>query len=241
MAVNVKDAEEKLGQEKIEEIVEKEWEVADLPSEEELSQEVHDSPKARTNINSRKNLIQYRKDKPKEVKEKIVKALKYEEYEEDIDPKDILDNDNILELLEKLWPAKEILANRKEQEIYYNMINLFVKDFSVDELTSSDIHDIITLATNQVLEYRLLKVGAKNTLKVLEAAPTIEKFRKFSENVKRGLASRRVDRIDPKNRPSFSIVDLAAGLDQQEKEKFEQRIKELEESDQSYIPPKRED
>lgn len=241
MTVNVKDAKEKLGEERIEEIVDKEWKTAKLPPEAEIIAEKHNSPKARNNPNSRKNLMQYRKDKPKEVKKKIVEALTYTEVEEDANPKDFLDAEVNLDLLNKMMPAKDVLVNRKEQELYYNYINLILKDFPVDELTSSDMDDIITLALNRIIEIRLLTVGAKNTVRIFEAAPTIEKFRKHSEKIKEGLASRRSDRIDPKNRPSFSIVDLASRVDEQTKEAYDKRIKQLEDADVNYLPPKHDD
>lgn len=240
MAINVKDAEEKLGKEKLNEITEKEWKVADVPTEEQLANEKSKSPKARNNANSRKNLAQYNK-KTKEQKEKMVSNLKFVEKEEDIIPRDILGDFADILAIEKLMPALDVLANRKEQEVYYNYINLILKDFDVEDLTASDIDDIITLALNRVIEYRLLKGGAKNPMLILEAAPTIEKFRKFSEKIKGSLASRRVDRIDVKNRPAFSVVNLAATLDENDKADYEQRIKDLETKADNYVAPKRDE
>jgi hypothetical protein len=240
MAINVKDAEEKLGKEKIKEITEKDWKVADMPSEEELAKEKSKSPKARNNPNSRKNLAQYNK-KTKEQKEKMVNNLKFVEKEPDIIPREILGDFADIVAIEKLMPALDVLANRKEQEVYYNYIQLILKDFDVEDLTASDIDDIITLALNRVIEYRLLKGGAKNPMLILEAAPTIEKFRKFSEKIKSGLASRRVDRIDVKNRPAFSIVNLASALDEAEKADYERRVKQLEKETTEYVPPQRDD
>lgn len=238
MAINVKDAEEKLGKEKLKEITEKEWKVAEPPTEEDLAKEKSKSPKARNNPNSRKNLAQYNK-KTKEQKEKMVSNLKFVEKEEDIVPRDILGDFADILAIEKLMPALDVLANRKEQEVYYNYINLILQDFDADDLTASDIDDIITLALNRVIEYRLLKGGAKNPMLILEAAPTIEKFRKFSEKIKSSLASRRVDRIDVKNRPSFSIVDLASTLDAQEQADYSKRLNKLDSEDKTYVAPPR--
>ena len=238
MAKNVKDAEEKLGKEKVEEIVDKDWKVTELPSKEEIAKEKHKSPKARNNINSRKNLIQYRK-KTKEQKEAMVKNLRFVEVEEDVNPSDILNSSPILDTIEKMMPARDVLANRKEQEIYYNYIKLILEDFDSDDLTASDLDDIITLALNRVIEYRLLSVSSTNPKLVLDIGPTVEKFRKFSEKIKSGLASRRVDRIDVKHKPAFSIVNLAAHLDEQEKLDFEERMQRLEQSRTEYKPPQR--
>lgn len=238
MAINIKDAEDKLGKVKVEEIVEKEWKVVDPPSEEELAQEQHESPKARNNPNSRKNLIQYRK-KTKEQKEKMVSNLKFVEKEEDVDPREVLGKFADIVAIEKLMPALDVLSTRKEQEVYYNYIALVLQDFDADDLTASDIDDIITLALNRVIEYRLLSLSSKSPIKLLEAAPTIERFRKFSEKIKSNLANRRVDRIDVRNKPAFSIVDLAAEIDEQDKADFERRMSEMERRRTDYVPPKR--
>lgn len=238
MATNVKDVEEKLGEEKVNEIVEKDWKVVSVPSEEELAKEKHTSSKARSNPNSRKNLIQYNK-KTKDQKKKMVNNLQYVEKEEDIVPRDILGKYADIRAIGQMMPALDVLANRSEQEFYYNYIRLILEDFDAEELTSSDIDDVITLALNKVIECRLLKVGAKNTIKILEAAPTIEKFRKVSEKIKSGLASRRVDRIDVKNKPAFSIVNLASHLDEQDKLDFEERMRKMEETREEYVAPAR--
>ena len=238
MSINVKGPKEKLGKEKLQEIVDKDWKVSELPTEEDLAKEKSKSPKARSNANSRKNLVQYGK-RSKKVKEKNINNLQFVEKEEDVNPADILGDFSSIDDIDKILPALDVLTNRKEQEIYYNYIKFILKDFDASDLTSSDIDDILTLALNRVIEYRLLKIGAKNPIKILEAAPTIEKFRKFSEKIKGGLASRRVDRIDVKNRPAFSIVDLATHLDDQEKLDFERRTAAMEKRREEFKPPLR--
>ena len=52
--VDIKSADKVLGKDKIDSIVEKDWKVAELPSEEELKNETLKNSKARNNINSRK-------------------------------------------------------------------------------------------------------------------------------------------------------------------------------------------
>jgi len=240
MSVNIKDAEEKLGKDRVEEIVEKDWKIADMPTEEELSQEESKSPKARNNPKSRKNLIQYRK-KTKEQKEKMVGNLKFVESEEDVIPSDILGKFPKLSTIEKLMPALDVLTNRKEQELYYNYIALILQDFDAEELTASDLDDIVTLAINKVIEVGSCSLSSRNPLKLLESSATIERFRKFSEKIKTNLANRRVDRIDVKNKPAFSIVDLASEIDDQDKADFERRMLELEDNRKGYIPPARDD
>jgi hypothetical protein len=230
------DLKDKLGQDKLNEVLDKEWKTAELPSEEELSAEQPASPKARNNINSRKNLIQYQKDKPREVKEKIVSNLTVTEVEEDVNPLDILDEGvrEHYKLLDSIFPTKDIFSSRQEQEIYWNNVNLFLRDFDITDLTSSDIDDIVALALNRVLEHRLLKACADNPKKAMDVAPSIEKFRRHSEKVKSSLANRRVDRVDTKNKQSFSVVDLAARHDDERKDELEKRIRLLEEEALNY-------
>lgn len=239
MSIITKDLEEKLGTEKVEELVEKDWKVAEPPTEEELAAEEIKHPKARNNPNSRKNLAQYNQ-RSKEAKKKALENLTVTEVEEDIDPK-VIFGDMDLTTIEKIMPARNVLVNREEQEIYYNVIKLFLQDFDIKELSFGDIDDIVTLAVNRVLEYRLLKVSAQSPKLVLEAAPTLEKLRKHSDNIKKNLASRRVDRIDLKTKPAMSIVDLAAHLDEQDRLDFNQRVEDLKKGRQEYRPPLRDE
>jgi len=240
MAINIKDAEEKLGKDKIEEITEKDWKVVDVPSAEELAKKESKSSKARNNPNSRANLMQHRK-KTKSQKEKSLSNLKFVEKEDDIVPRDLLGDYADIVAIEQLMPALDVLAGRSEQTLYYNYIRLVLEDFESEDLTSSDIDDIMTLALNRVIEYRLMKGAAKNPMLLLQAAPTIERFRKFSEKTKSNLASRRVDRIDVRNKPAFSIVDLCATLDEQVKSDYDLRLSKMRDENKDYVPPKRDD
>lgn len=240
MSIIIKDLEEKLGTAKVEEIVEKEWKVAEPPTEEELAAEQPAHPKARNNPNSRKNLAQYNQ-RSKEAKKKALDNLTVTEVEEDVDPKTIFGDGVDISTIEKIMPAKHVLVNREEQETYYNVINLFLQDFDIKELSYGDIDDIITLAINKVLENRLLKVASSSPKLVLEAAPTLEKLRKHSDKIKTNLASRRVDRIDLKTKPALSIVELAAHLDAQDKLDFNQRIADLKAGKRDYKPPLRDE
>ena len=238
MGINIKGPKEKLGDDKYQEILDKDWKVVELPTEEELANEKPGSPKARNNPNSRKNLVQYNK-RSKDVKKKNINNLQFVEKEEDFDPSSVFEDQSIISIIDTILPAKEIMSSRKEQEMYYNYIKFILKDFDPNDLTSSDIDDITILARNKVMETRLLKASAKNPKLVLEAMPSIDKLSKATEKIKSGLASRRVDRIDVKNRPAFSIVDMAAHLDEQEKLDFEQRTLEMEKKRKDFKPPTR--
>ena len=229
---------DKLGPEKYNEIIEKEWSTAEVPTEEELAGEEVKSPKTRNNVNSRKNLVQYRKDITPATKKKIVENLKFEHVEEDINPADVLDKSIDHEMLNKLLPINEILSSRQEQEIYWHTINLFMKDFDISELTSSDIDDIIVLARNKVLEFRLMKISKNNPKMLIEAGATLEKWQKHSEKVKTGLAARRVDRVDVKTKRGISIVDFAAAYDEDTRRAEQERHTKLIAEEEAYLKKK---
>lgn len=227
--VDIRPAEEVLGPELIEKIAEKEWKVAELPSEEELAKEKHKSPKARSNPNSRKNLIQYQKDKSKEVKEKVIKSQKRRVRREKINPFDYIDLPDGYDKkkISAFLPDKRVLKNAEEEKSFYIILNSYFHDFDLTELTSSDIEDIISLAVNRIIENRLLEVSSKDPAFLMDISSTVEKFRRHSEKVKAGLASRRSDRIDPRDKQSFSIADLVIMYDEKKKREFRDRIEAL--------------
>lgn len=234
MVISKKTLEEAVGADRMEEILEKEWKTAEVPSEEELKKEELKSPMARNNPNSRKNLVQYNKNKSKELKEKVLSGIVVTEKEEDIDPTTILDASVDLELIKKLLPVNEVMISRREQEQFWNTINVLLKDFDPDELTSSDIDDIVKMALNSVLETRLLVVSKGSAKMILEGGNTMEKFRKHSEKIKESLAARRRDRVDPKNKVSFSIVDLAVAVDEEKKAEYQQKIDKMLKDEQEF-------
>ncbi len=240
MSTIIKDLEEKLGKDKVEEIVEKEWKVVEPPTAEELAKEEPAHPKARNNPNSRKNLAQYNK-RSKEAKEKALENLQVVEVEEDIDPKTIFGDEFDMSVIDAIMPARKVLKNRDEQETFYNTIKFFIKDFDAKELSFSDYDDIVTLAINKILEQRLLKAATNGEKLVLEAAPTLEKLRKHSDKIKMNLASRRVDRIDLKTKPALSIVELAAHLEAEKKLDLQRRMDELEKRAAEHLPPPRDE
>jgi hypothetical protein len=217
--VDLKSAGEKLGPNLIAEIAEKEWKTAPLPTEEELKQQEIRSPKTRNNVNSRKNLAQYNENKSTETKEKIVGGLKFKEPREKVNPFDFIKlpskEDELL--VKAFLPDRKVLVSVEEEKTFYVVLNSFIQDFDLDELKSSDIEDIVSLAVNRVLENRLLEVSRNDPNVLLDVSSAIEKLRKHSEKVKGNLASRRADRIDPRNKQNFSIVDLVYAFDDKKK------------------------
>lgn len=235
--IDRKPLENTLGPELIEEIAERPWKKAELPSEEELEKETHDSPKARSNKNSRKNLVQYKKDVDKEVKKKVLKGLKTPEKREDLDPFDFIDlKDEVKkETLKAFLPDRVSLINASEEKSFYIILNSFLKDFEPSELSSSDLEDIVSLAINRVVENRLMALAKQNPGELLNVSTTIERFRKHSDKVKSNLASRRTDRIDTKGKQAFSIVDLVYAYDDKKKEEFEKRMNSHKKEMDSFV------
>ena len=60
------------------------------------------------------------------------------------------------EILTEILPIKDMFSE-EELPIYYGLIDIYLKDFDEEELTSSDIDDIMTLASNKIIEVRLMK------------------------------------------------------------------------------------
>lgn len=127
------------------------------------------------------------------------------------------------EMLKELIPFDDIFEE-DEKKIYHSLVDIYLNDFDKDDLTSSDMDDIMSLATNKVLEIRLLKSSKGNAVKQLDVSNAIEKIRKQTEKIKDNLSSRRKDRINPNEHKGFSIVDLAVAYDQERKRQFSERV-----------------
>jgi len=130
------------------------------------------------------------------------------------------------ELLTGIIPVNEMFGE-DEMPIYTNLIDIYLRDFDEDDLTSGDIDDIMTLATNKVLEVRLLTSSKGTSIDHLNISSSLEKLRKNSDKLKENLASRRKDRIDPNEFKGFSIVDLAVAFDDVKRLKLEQKARDM--------------
>lgn len=197
------------GEKKIDELSDKEWGVADLPSEEELSEKKSTHPNARSNINSRKNLVQYNK-RSKEGKKKSLEKLRYKEIKEE--PAEASEPPSKLEFIKNLLPIEDVF-DPSEQVLYKDYLTVLLSDFNVDELSAGDIDDVISMAQMRVLEIRLLKACKDKPTKLLDASMALEKLRRDMQKTKENLGSRRRDRVSLKQRTDVSIVDLAALFD----------------------------
>jgi hypothetical protein len=129
-------------------------------------------------------------------------------------------------MLKEVLPVEEIF-NEEEVILYNKLVDVYIDDFDTDDLTSSDMDDILDLAKNRVLEFRLLKGSKGDVDKQLDTAAAIEKLGKKNEKIKENLSSRRKDRINPNEFKGFSIVDLAIAFNNDKKLKLKDKMDKL--------------
>lgn len=212
--VVTRDLVDVLSEERAEEILNKDWAVAELPSEEDLSKEKHKSPMARTNPNSRANLIQYKK-RDLEVKKKNLEQLKvktkvdYEISEDEV--REI--KDKILSTYPDFIPVDNVFTE-DERRLYYKSLDTYLRDFEGDELSALDIDDIQTLALNKVMIVKMMSVAHEKPRDIVEISSSIQKYKQDSIKIKENLAVRRKDRVDPRLKDQVTILDLASLYDE---------------------------
>lgn len=129
-------------------------------------------------------------------------------------------------MLKEVLPV-DLIFDEDEVKLYNKLVAVYLEDFDADDLTSSDMDDILDLAKNRVLEFRLLKESKGNTDTQLGVATAIEKLGKKNEKIKESLSSRRRDRINPNEFKGFSIIDLAVAFDSKKREVVNAKIEEL--------------
>jgi len=136
------------------------------------------------------------------------------------------------ELLKDIIPVKDMFS-KEELPLYNNLIDIYLKDFDEDDLTASDIDDMMTLATNKIVEIRLMKASVGNADLHLDYSTSLEKLRNQSNKIKDNLSARRKDRVDPNKFKGFSIVDLAAAFDDSKKLKMEAKARKMQEAQEA--------
>jgi len=137
-------------------------------------------------------------------------------------------------MLQEILPVDDIFE--KDEVVLYNkLVAVYIDDFDAEDLTSSDMDDILDLAKNRVLEFRLLKASKSNTDKQLDVAATIEKLGKKNEKIKENLSSRRRDRINPNEFKGFSIVDLAVAHDNERKVALTEKVNKMKEEEAEML------
>jgi len=137
-------------------------------------------------------------------------------------------------LLKTVLPTDDIFEP-DEVIIYNNLVDVYLEDFEIEDLTSSDMDDILDLAKNRVLEFRLLKDSKGNPDRQLDTAAAIEKLGKKNEKIKENLSSRRRDRINPNEFKGFSIVDLAVAFTNDKKLKLQEKMLGLKKEEQKML------
>jgi hypothetical protein len=130
------------------------------------------------------------------------------------------------EILKEIMPLEDIFEE-KELILYNSLIEVYLKDFDEEDLTSGDMDDIMSMAMNRVLEMRLLTSSKGNVDKQLDVSQSIERLRKQTEKIKENLSARRKDRINPNEFKGFSIVDLAVAFDEEKRKKLARKINKL--------------
>jgi hypothetical protein len=137
-------------------------------------------------------------------------------------------------VIKDVIPIHEIF-DEDEAKLYRSLVDVYLKDFEDEDLTSSDMDDIMDLAKNRVLEFRILKTSRGNAEIQLDIGGALEKLKKDSKTHKENLALRRKDRINPNEFKGFSIVDLAVAFDNQKKEELQERIRANKEEEAEII------
>lgn len=129
-------------------------------------------------------------------------------------------------LMKQVLPVEEIFTP-EELKMYKDLIDVYMADFEDDDLSAGDFDDIMDLAKNRIMEFRLLKEsrGADAVANIMDLAPTLEKIRKQNDKLKENLSARRRDRINPNEFKGFSIVDLAVAFDEQKRERVREQIR----------------
>jgi hypothetical protein len=232
--VVTKNARSKLGKEKYEELLEKDWKKAKIPKN-------YDKRRGRDgrklNPKSLQNLTQYRDrtKKEKEIalgqlrfKEKIKKEEKKAKAEADDKQKNLLNK--ILETI----PLDSIFEDQ-EVDVFKDLLETYLKDFEEEELSALDIDDIISLAMNRVQEVRLLQYGKETPSKMIDASQSIERLRKNTEKLKDSLAARRKDRVKNFGRDGMSVVDLVVMYEKNRKEMMEEKTSALLREEEAFI------
>lgn len=137
-------------------------------------------------------------------------------------------------MLKEILPI-DLIFKSEEVELYNQLVAVYLEDFDTDDLTSSDMDDILDLAKNRVLEFRLLKGSRDNVDKQLDTAAAIEKLSKKNEKIKESLSSRRKDRINPNEFKGFSIVDLAIAHDNEKKIILQDKVQKLKDEEAEML------
>jgi len=195
----------------------------------ELKKLATDDPKSKkyNNPNSRKNLKQYKDDRPNF--ETVTPEVIDDETDEadDIQAAEIVRGRKLSpELVKKLIPKRGIFTPI-EKTRFTGIVTQFLADFKNEEPTASDVDDIFEIAKADILEMRVLAATKNDPAVLVSSNQFLEKIYKRKQSAKENLASRRVDRKDSRIGQEISIVDLVVNYDAATKKADEERVASL--------------
>ena len=137
-------------------------------------------------------------------------------------------------MLKDVIPIEEMFEE-DELVIYQGLVDIYLNDFDPDDMSSGDMDDIMSLAMNRVLEFRLLKTSKGSADRQIDISNSMEKIRKQNDKLRENLSMRRKDRISPNEYKGVSIVDLAVAFDDDRKRVLEEKVKSLEEEEKIIL------
>ncbi len=195
----------------------------------ELKKLAKEDPKSKkyNNPNSRKNLKQYKDDRPDF--ETVTPEVIDDETDEadDVQAAEIVRGRKLSpELVKKLIPKRGIFTPI-EKTRFTGIVTQFLADFKNEEPTASDVDDIMEIAKADILEMRVLHATKNDPGVLVASSQFLEKIYKRKQSAKENLASRRVDRKDSRAGQDISIVDLVVNYDTATKRADEERVESL--------------
>lgn len=138
------------------------------------------------------------------------------------------------QMLKAVLPVGDIFRD-DEIDLYNKLVDVYLEDFDTSDLTSSDMDDILDLAKNRVLEFRLLKDSKDDADRQLDTAAAIEKLGKKNEKIKENLSARRKDRINPNEMKGFSIVDLVVAFNHEKKAMLQEKVDNMKKVEKDLV------
>jgi hypothetical protein len=193
----------------------------------ELKRLAKENPKSRkyNNPNSRKNLKQYKDDKPDFVTPEIIDDE--DEGDDEVQAAEIVRGRKLSpELVKKLIPKRGIFTPT-EKKRFIGIVTQFLADFKNEEPTASDVDDIFEIAKADILEMRVLQVTKNDPQILVSSNQFLEKIYKRKQTAKENLSARRSDRKDSRAGQEISIVDLVVNYDASRKKADEERVESL--------------
>jgi len=193
----------------------------------ELERLAKEDPKSKkyNNPNSRKNLKQYKDDRPDF--ETVDPEILDDGEEEEVQAEEIVRGRKLSPILVKKLIPKRGIFTPTEKKRFVGIVTQFLADFKNEEPTASDVDDIFEIAKADILEMRVLHATKNDPAVLVASSQFLEKIYKRKQSAKENLASRRIDRKDSRTGQDISIVDLVVNYDSERKRADEERVESL--------------